>query len=452
MKVLITNNHIIGNEELKQKSINFSYYDGIIRHLELNSSRRTFTKINKDIDITIIEIKEKDKINHYLKLDENFFQNKAQDFNSFREYRTVYNLFYSNQISYISYGIIKNINEKQIYHSCSTEKGASGSPVCLLGSKKVIGIHVGGLNWESNISVSLKYGINEFLDYLNKNKNEQESIYYVPLQTDKNKNNLNNKNKNNACDSSFVSDNAEKTNHLKNNFNRHIILNEDLDELSYKQNVVFNYVRNINISANKGGKNNNQLNNNINRYNKFIGNNNNQARNYSSSNQNSNLKNNMANQNKIQNKNMKSNNQLINNNKNIVKNYSSSNLNSNLKNNMVNQNNLANNFTNMNNNNANNYRYINNNNFKNNNNNIQSNYQNNINYIYSKLNNNAVYNPNNQNNNVYLVNNLNNAIPNYINNNNYQLFANANNYNNFRSPNDFIPQNKLIQINPFLKI
>mgnify|MGYP002625628119 CR=1 FL=1 len=247
MKVLITNNHIIGNEELKQKSINFSYYDGFIRHLELNNSRRTFTKKDKDIDITIIEIKEKDKINHYLELDENFFQNKAQDFNSFREYRTVYNLFYSNQMSYISYGIIKNINEKQIYHSCSTEKGASGSPVCLLGSKKVIGIHVGGSNWESNISVSLKYGINEFLDYLNKNKNknEQESIYYVPIQTDRNKNNLNNKNKNNACDTSFVSDNAEKTNHLKNNFNRHIILNEDLDELSYKQNVVFNYVRNI---------------------------------------------------------------------------------------------------------------------------------------------------------------------------------------------------------------
>ena len=129
-----------------------------------------------------------------MELDANFCQNKEQNLNDKYSKKTLYTLFYSNDLSYISYGIIKDIGEKQIIHSCSTEHGASGGPVCLLGSRKVIVIHVGGIKgkFEANKSISLYYGINEFLNYLNKNKIAQESIGVLPIQPVKNYNYLNN--------------------------------------------------------------------------------------------------------------------------------------------------------------------------------------------------------------------------------------------------------------------
>jgi len=62
MKVLITNNHVLGINELKQNNIKISFYDGFIKALKLNNSRKFFTKKDPNIDITIIELKEEDKI------------------------------------------------------------------------------------------------------------------------------------------------------------------------------------------------------------------------------------------------------------------------------------------------------------------------------------------------------------------------------------------------------
>ena len=44
-------------------------------------------------------------------------------------------------INLISYGIIKTIQNSNIAHLCSTEKGFSGSPILNLANNKVIGIH-----------------------------------------------------------------------------------------------------------------------------------------------------------------------------------------------------------------------------------------------------------------------------------------------------------------------
>ena len=69
LKVLITNNHVINLEMEKIKiSINNDY---IIKEIELNN-RIKYT--NKEYDITIIEIKEKDNINNYLEIDENIME------------------------------------------------------------------------------------------------------------------------------------------------------------------------------------------------------------------------------------------------------------------------------------------------------------------------------------------------------------------------------------------
>ena len=472
---IITNNHVIGSEELKQNNIKISFYNGYIMPLKLNNSRRYFTKIDLDIDITIIELKEEDRITNCLELDENFCQNKAQDLYSKYKNKAIYTLFYSNELSYISYGIIKDIREKQIIHSCSTELGASGSPVCLLGSKKVIGLHVGGLKWEANNSVLLKYGILEFLNDLNKKKTEQESICYLPIETGKNNNHLNN-NKMKKLEKKHISnDNYEKSNNLKKEFPQYKIEDEELDEKSYN-NIIFNNKRIIgNPSFKNIENNNNKVNNKTNCNNKkLISKNNNIPKNIISSNVNSNLKNNIVNQNNLQNKNINLNNQhtskkninsLLNNNntnqnnlqnrnnlnnqhtnnKNIISKLNNNinqnnlqnknNLNnqhinkkniiSKLNNNIANQNNLYNNNILNQNNVANKYNYINNNAVNNyispNNTNIKSNNninQNNINYIPNNLYNNnynqIVYNPN-QNNNVYFVDNQNNITSNNIN-------------------------------------
>jgi len=82
MRILITNNHILGNNELNQKNIKIALYNGFIITLKLNNSRKIFTKKEPNIGITIIELKEEDKIINYLELDEDFFQNKAESLNS----------------------------------------------------------------------------------------------------------------------------------------------------------------------------------------------------------------------------------------------------------------------------------------------------------------------------------------------------------------------------------
>ena len=163
-------------------------------------------------------------------------------------------MFYSNDTSYISYGLIKDIGEKHIIHSCSTEYGASGSPVCLLSSRKVIGIHVGGLDWGANKSISLYYGISEFLNFLNKNKIIQESIGVLPIQPAKNYNYLNN-NEYKKLNKRHNSDNKiEKKNNLKNGFKDHKIENEKSDEISC--NIIFNNTKTINNSRSNKAKNN----------------------------------------------------------------------------------------------------------------------------------------------------------------------------------------------------
>ena len=506
MKILITNNHVIGSEELKQNNIKIFFYNGYIMPLKLNNSRRYFTKIDLDIDITIIELKEEDRITNCLELDENFCQIKAQDLYSKYKNKAIYTLFYSNELSYISYGIIKDIREKQIIHSCSTELGASGSPVCLLGSKKIIGLHVGGLKWEANNSVLLKYGILEFLNDLNKKKTEQESICYLPIETGKNNNHLNN-NKMKKLEKKHISnDNYEKSNNLKKEFPQYKIEDEELDEKSYN-NIIFNNKRIIgNPSFKNIENNNNKVNNKTNCNNKkLISKNNNIPKNIISSNVNSNLKNNIVNQNNLQNKNINLNNQHTSNkninsklnnnnthqnnlqnrnnlnnqhtnNKNIISKLNNNtnqnnlqnknNLNnqyinkkniiSKLNNNIANQNNLYNNNILNQNNVANKYNYINNNAVNNyispNNTNIKSNNninQNNINYIPNNLYNNnynQILNNPNQNNNVYFVDNQNNINSNYINSNNVQFYTIDYNYSNIGYAYNLVVPNKVNQI------
>ena len=74
IKVLMTNYHILNEKDLKENQI---------LNLTLNNDKEALTidlKIkrefyfNKEYDITLIELNEKDKIKEYLELDDNLFQ------------------------------------------------------------------------------------------------------------------------------------------------------------------------------------------------------------------------------------------------------------------------------------------------------------------------------------------------------------------------------------------
>jgi len=137
LKVLITNNHVI-NLKLDKIIISINN-DNEIKEIELKN-RIKYT--NKEYDITIIEIKEKDNINNYLEIDKNIMK---KDKNIIYVNNSIYVLQYPGGKNLgVSYGILKGIYEDKKYnfmHVCSTEKGSSGSPIINLINNKVIGIH-----------------------------------------------------------------------------------------------------------------------------------------------------------------------------------------------------------------------------------------------------------------------------------------------------------------------
>ena len=96
LSVLLTNNHVIND---LNKSIKI-YYDNKIIEIELEN-RKKYT--NKEYDITIIEIKEKDKIEDYLEIDEEIMKEGA-----IKSYikESIYVLQYKEE-KLVSYGILK---------------------------------------------------------------------------------------------------------------------------------------------------------------------------------------------------------------------------------------------------------------------------------------------------------------------------------------------------------
>ena len=66
---------------------------------------------NEEYDITIIEIKEEDKINNYLELDEIIINNIINNINKNKLYinKTIYIIQYPEGDLSVSYGLLENI-------------------------------------------------------------------------------------------------------------------------------------------------------------------------------------------------------------------------------------------------------------------------------------------------------------------------------------------------------
>ena len=170
LNVLITNNHILDEEAIKNnKKIEFIMFNKekkIKKEIIMDESRKRYTFKNEKegIDITIIEIKPNiDNINNFLEIDDEVLELECRR-------KSIYVLHYPNTKKLVSYGLINDITgSKKISHNCNTESGSSGGPILSLNTFKVIGVHFAGVNNYRNI----KYNYGTYINYVVKEFNKQ---------------------------------------------------------------------------------------------------------------------------------------------------------------------------------------------------------------------------------------------------------------------------------------
>ena len=183
LPVLITNNHILNENDIEDGKIINLMINNNVKKIEIDNSRKKYTNPDENIDITIIEINQnKDKIKNYLELDENDINKNEENIELEYRKKSIYILHYPKGKLSVSYGLINDIiDNKTIYHKCSTEEGSSGGPILSLETFKVIGIHYGCIKSNINLNngIFIKYAI-----ALNRKVNKKKYNIY------KNENNL----------------------------------------------------------------------------------------------------------------------------------------------------------------------------------------------------------------------------------------------------------------------
>ena len=151
LTALITNNQVINADDI-QDNRNISILlnnDKKIKTIKLDNNRLKYT--NEKLDITIIEIKEKvDNLNNdYLELEDNIINylkldkielNKTESPDYLDE--SIYLLnYHKDKDIFVSYGKLLDINNNEIIHNSNIKGESSGSPILLLNTQKLIGIH-----------------------------------------------------------------------------------------------------------------------------------------------------------------------------------------------------------------------------------------------------------------------------------------------------------------------
>ena len=218
LSVLITNNHIINESILNQENKKISItVNNMGREIGLDN-RIKYT--NKEYDITIIEIKEKDGISNYLEVDDNLNDKNSLEYTK----ESIYLLHYpQNEEISVSYGVIKEVNSQNNYefnHLCFVDIGSSGGPILNLSNNKIIGIHKAtekGNNF--NTGLFLKYPINELI---NKKKNTT-NINFIKKTT-----------KNYMDVNSNISGNLSSHSNQKMNYNINQINNSSFKPINIK--------------------------------------------------------------------------------------------------------------------------------------------------------------------------------------------------------------------------
>ena len=207
---LITNNHILNEKDIekdKQITISFNNEEKFM-NIIIDESRITLT--NKDLDITLIEIKDTEKkyyknknndvINlKILEVDQNYKKIDEHSLNKPYLNKPIYALHYPKDDKMaVSFGLIKSINKEKdkdklkVQHSCCTEDGSSGAPILRLTNFEVVGIHYGSSNNNDfNEGTFIKSIISELEKY-EFNRNENNKLSQLTVNDNLINNNINN--------------------------------------------------------------------------------------------------------------------------------------------------------------------------------------------------------------------------------------------------------------------
>ena len=172
---MVVNTDIIDEEFIKNnQSIEISLNDDEEKiNISLDDNRRIYS--SSQYKTTIIEIKpKKDKIIHFLEIDENIY---SEEQNLFYEIFIVQNW---NNEKIISYGLIQKVNNHEIQYFCYTVSGSEGSPILNLLNYKVIGMNSeSSKNFIDNKGILLKYPILEYIGGINLIVKRQNAINLV---------------------------------------------------------------------------------------------------------------------------------------------------------------------------------------------------------------------------------------------------------------------------------
>ena len=150
INLLLTCNHVITKNLISQKTTIKILYGKKIKEttkiIDFDFNKRFIRSFESPIDITLIEIIENDDIPEEKYL---FPELNYKNGYNFYKGKDIYLAGYPSSETYkgercISSGEIKEINDFEFSHSLDARKGSSGSPICLIDNKCVIGIHKQG--------------------------------------------------------------------------------------------------------------------------------------------------------------------------------------------------------------------------------------------------------------------------------------------------------------------
>ena len=166
MPALITCYHIINAEYIKNNShLYFTDRNNIPKKINLKFKRMIYT--NKDLDVTIIEIKEEDNLDIYSFLE---MDNSINSKNPNILYKKVYLFHYplgKTKVKFSKGSTIKIIdNNYNFINNYKSKKGSSGAAIIDYNTDLVIGIHQGKyelIDPKQSQGILLKYAVEEFI-------------------------------------------------------------------------------------------------------------------------------------------------------------------------------------------------------------------------------------------------------------------------------------------------
>ena len=156
IKIFVTNNHVLDQEFLNKEKKLIVFIDEEKKEIDLEINRYKLTDI--ELDFTIIEILEEDKIENYLEIDEYINSEEYKE-------EQIFTIQYpgGEKLKYSHGKIIEKIDNYFTY-SLGTEGGSSGSPIILIDNLKLIGLHKGKYKEKEKIGIGIPINlvINKF--------------------------------------------------------------------------------------------------------------------------------------------------------------------------------------------------------------------------------------------------------------------------------------------------